>query len=293
MAILFNFLLVLYNPTPVHSTDVSESSVTISELVSKKVKASYVGNIQPINHKTKFVAPLLYHEIGDFSNLPIEEKKDKFIAAVLPAILVAKHRIETERNQVLALSQKEKWTIQDAQFFQQQSEKYGTDKIEVLLDKMMVHPTSIVLAQAIVESGWGTSRFFLKANNLFGVWSFNPDEPRIPAKYRRKDSGLQAYLRKYDDISESIQNYFETIARTNAYKSFVNARTQTDNVSRLLPYLRNYSERKEAYIAQLQSIINHNDLTQYDQYHLDPNYFIINIANAESFLTAANVGSIN
>jgi Bax protein len=151
------------------------------------------------------------------------------------------------------------------------SEAYKTNNGEVLLNRMRVHPNSIIIAQAIIESGWGSSRVFREANNMFGIWSYSANEPRIAAKFKRESETI--YLRKYGDFSESIEDYFKTVGRTNAYREFRRARVDTTDPYKLIKYLTRYSERGEEYVIQLSSMIRFNELTQYDNYVLDPSYF--------------------
>jgi Bax protein len=217
------------------------------------------------------VRPLLYSRIRGIDTLPINLKKDKFIAAILPAILVAKHRIGKKRNRLTNLLKKPNWNEQDSTFFLSLSEAYKTNNGEVLLNRMRVHPNSIIIAQAIIESGWGSSRVFREANNMFGIWSYSANEPRIAAKFKRESETI--YLRKYGDFSESIEDYFKTVGRTNAYREFRRARVDTTDPYKLIKYLTRYSERGEEYVIQLSSMIRFNELTQYDNYVLDPSYF--------------------
>ena len=72
-----------------------------------------------------------------------------------------------------------------------------------LARKLKTPPNSLALAQAAIESGWGTSRVFHQANNIFGVWSVNPNEPRLKANQARKDK--QVYLKKYTTVARTIQ----------------------------------------------------------------------------------------
>ena len=60
------------------------------------------------------------------------------------------------------------------------SEKGTVEKVFSLLEKRVgIIPPSLVVAQAAIESGWGTSRFLLEGNNLFGQWTFNPSQQGI------------------------------------------------------------------------------------------------------------------
>lgn len=213
------------------------------------------------------VKPILYNNIPDLSGLPVTESKQKFFAITLPSVLIARHHISTTRDSIVLLTKKEKWSKEDSTLFLRELQRFKADDINNLLDRMITHPNSITLAQAAVESGWGSSRFFRQANNLFGIWAYNEDEPRIAA------NNNQVYLRKYDDISQSIEDYFVTLGRARPYKEFRQARLKTDDINILLPYLRRYSQRGAAYVHQLKTIIRQNDLTKYDNYQLDPQYF--------------------
>lgn len=240
------------------------------QLKAERVTVSDPKQIFPI--KDSIVPPILYQNFPSMENLTVDESKEKFIGAVLPAILVAKHNIQEDREKILALSQKETWNGEDSAFYERTKERFGASNITGLLRRMRTHPNSIVLAQAAVESGWGQSRFFQEGNNLFGIWSYSANEPRMEASLSRGDQ--EVHLRKYEDISESIRDYFETIGRSRPYRRFREARAKTDNISELLPHLKHYSERGMEYIEQLQTIINQNDFTKYDHYQLDPSYFV-------------------
>ncbi|HCX21662.1 MAG: hypothetical protein CMB80_06180 [Flammeovirgaceae bacterium] len=239
-------------------------------LKTKEVVLESPQQIFPLGDST--ARPILYRNIPSFESLTVDQSKEKFIAAVLPAILVSKYRMEQDRNELKELIKKDEWTQADSSFFKLQVARFNTEDTTKLLSRMLTHPNSIVLAQAAVESGWGSSRFFQQANNLFGIWSYDPNEPRIEASYSRGDDKI--YLRKYDDVSESITDYFETVGRSRAYRHFRSAREKTDNVQQLLPHLKYYSERRGAYVDQLRTIIRQNDLTQYDDYQIDPSFFV-------------------
>lgn len=210
------------------------------------------------------VRPIVYQNLPSFENLTTEEAKEKFIATVLPGILIAKFHLAADQERVKSLTEKKKWNEEDSSFYHSQMVRFKAKDINNLLDRMETHPNSITLSQAAVESGWGSSRFFREANNLFGIWAYSADEPRIAANQNN------VFLRKYDDISQSIEDYFVTLGRARPYRSFREAKSQTDNIDALLPHLKHYSERGMAYVYQLKTIIRQNELTKYDNYQLDP-----------------------
>ena len=134
------------------------------------------------------------------------------------------------------------------------------------MKRLHPHPTSIILAQAAIESGWATSRFCREANNIFGIWSYNSNEKRIKASEGRE--GQDIYLRKYDSLFESVYDYLETISRAGAYEEFREMRLYSSNPYRLIWYLSNYSELRYEYVRSLRNVIEFNDLHLYDNLQL-------------------------
>lgn len=218
------------------------------------------------------VKPMLYTNVFGLEHLPIREAKHKFISAVLPAILVAKHEMQRVRHKIDRLCEKKDWDEQDSTFYREAKRRYKAKNLQDLASRLETLPNSIILAQAAVESGWGQSRFFRKASNLFGVWSYKVGEPRIAAGRTRKNKTI--YVRAYPDMSQSIVDYFEILARSRSYRGLRQARLQTNDPFELLPHLRYYSERRGSYTNQLRKVIMQNDLTRYDHYQIDPQYLV-------------------
>jgi len=216
------------------------------------------------------VRPVLYTNIDGLEELPFHEAKSTFISAILPAILIAKHEIHTTKNKIGKLREKKQWSKSDSLFYADIKRQYKAKNIHDLIERLGTLPNSIVLAQAAIETGWGESRFFVQASNLFGIWSFDATESRIAAGKNRDDKTI--FLRSYDDMSRSISDYFEVIGRHSAYKSLRKTRQHTSNPYLLIPHLKNYSERKTWYTRQLKKVIRQNNLTKYDRYRLDPAY---------------------
>jgi Bax protein len=246
-----------------------DGTITYS-LTTETIRIDSLDQIVPLDGE--LVKPILYTNVSGLSRLPVAQAKKKFIAAVLPAILVARHKIETTRTKIYALSEKQLWSKEDSLFFLDVQARYKAKNITDLLGRIGTLPTSIVLSQAAVESGWGQSRFFLEGNNVFGVWSFNSKEPRMPAKRGRNNKAI--YLRTYPDIAQSVMHYFEILGSANAYKKLREERLVRTDPFDLIPHLRNYSERKISYTHQLKAMILQNELTRYDRYRIDPRYLI-------------------
>ncbi|WP_162845500.1 glucosaminidase domain-containing protein [Labilibaculum antarcticum] len=151
-------------------------------------------------------------------------------------------------------------------------ETYNCDQIPELKIRLKPHAASIVLGQAALESGWGSSRFFKEGNNVFGIWSYNAGEDRIQAFVGRDSTNI--YVRSYSSIEESVNDYFQTIARVNAYKEFRQERLTIEKPLELIPFLNRYSELGEIYTDKLKQLIETNDLTKYDSYVIKNEYFV-------------------
>ena len=240
----------------------------IYSLATETIRVDSLDQIIPL--VDELVKPILYTNVKGLANLPVSTSKKKFIAAVLPAILIAKHQVENTRTRMFLLSEKTNWNADDSLLYTEVRSRYKAKDINDLMDRLGTLPTSIVLSQAAVESGWGQSRFFLEGNNLFGVWSFNADESRMPSLQGRKNKTI--YLRKYPDIAQSVTHYFEILGSANAYKKLRKERLLRTDPFELIPHLINYSERRRSYTHQLKALILQNELTRYDRYRIDPAY---------------------
>ena len=215
------------------------------------------------------VMPVLYQMAPNLSDMDYKERMQKFIDMMLPSVLMAREKIVQQRYKVLevnALVRSGNASAQDSLYLEEMKKMFKTNRVSEVLQRLHPHPVSIVLAQAAIESGWGTSRFFKEANNIFGIWSYNSNENRIRAGGSRGETNV--YLRKYDSLFESIYDYYLTIAKASAYKEFREARLYSDNPYRLIWHLSRYSEKRYEYVRSLRNMIEFNDLHSYDDYIL-------------------------
>lgn len=229
-----------------------------------------------IQIEDSLVIPVLYDSLILNKFVSIPERKKQFINQVLPAILIVKFHMENKSQNVNRIMQKielgDSLKPSEVIFVDSMMLRYRAKSYENLLMRMKPHPTSLVLAQAAVESGWGSSRFALEGNNLFGIWT-SPTDPDV-LKSRHNKIEQTIYVKKYMSIAESIDHYFLTIGRNNAYRQFRNKRYEEANVFQLLETLDRYSERGDDYTRQLKMMIEWNDLQKYDQYIIDPEYIV-------------------
>lgn len=234
-------------------------------VIKKPIKSS--SDIVPI--KDSLVVPYVYTSAVSLKKLPVPDKKAKFFDMMLPAVLVAKTRTSFLLNKVTQISSKQKLLPQDQHFLDSLMAIYDVNNVDMLKSRLTTFPVSIVLAQAAIESAWGTSRFFLEANNPFGLWSFNSKEQRIVASSTR--SGKKVYLRKFNNLEESIEAYLITLA-TGPFKNFRREKLKTQDPFKLTECLIDYSERRQAYVQEVNSVIKGNNLERFDSYIIDPSY---------------------
>ena len=228
-------------------------NITVLDISSPDSVITVTGN---------HVEPIIYTRIPDLQKLDTDERKKKFINIVLPAALLAQKIIKTKREEFKIIKRKKILTPQDSSILDSTLIKFNAKDIDDLISRLHSHPVSIIIAQAATESGWGTSRFCREANNIFGVWSFSKNEPRIAAGKTRDEKVI--FLRKYDSLIGSIIDYLYTIAKSDAYKTFRQKRTISDNPYRLIWFLQNYSEKRLEYVIILRNMLEHNDLSRYD-----------------------------
>jgi len=191
--------------------------------------------------------------------MSIKQKKERFFALLVPAVNKVHNKLLSDYQRVLEDAKLSKETP----YIKELKKLYRVESVEELLVALKPHPKSITLAQAAMESAWGTSRFFTEANNVFGVWSVNKDEPRIAASEKRGGTKT-IWLRKFDTIEESVEKYYKLLATSRAYREFRDLRYSSDDVFALVKKLDRYSEMREKYGEELAKVIRYNKLTKYD-----------------------------
>lgn len=127
--------------------------------------------------------------------------------------------------------------------------------------------SSVVIAQAICESGWGQSKIMMKANAIFGikatsswkgkVYNANTQECYDGVSY----TNITACFRAYDNLQESISDYFDLITKLERYRKATVAETPLECITAIK---NGGYATSPTYINTIMSIINSNNLTKYD-----------------------------
>lgn len=195
----------------------------------------------------------------------IDTKKQVFLRLMLPLILVVNEEIAEDRARLEAMHQgkaarDEGWLSELAQRYQSPS----TD-LAALLRRVDVIPPSLALAQAVEESGWGTSRFVREGNNLFGQvgGDITPEG----------DQGGPA-MASFESLHAAVRAYAQNLNSHRAYEPLRRIRAQLrarggfpDGHS-LAGALTAYSERGHAYVDTIRAVIRHNSLLRFDHARL-------------------------
>ena len=102
-------------------------------------------------------------------------------------------------------------------------------------------PTVLIIAQAIVESNFGTSRFATEGNNLFGirVWSKNGILPL------KQDPSINWRVKTYKTKCQSVKDYINILNNNHHYAEFRIVRSRTKDPMILADTLDNFSTSKE------------------------------------------------
>ena len=239
----------------------------VKNLESSLIKITPKNCDDVVEINTHLVQPIVYTKSVKLDELSIAEKKKTFIDLMIPSILIAKYRLKKEKKYLKELLSKERLSAKDSLWIKKKKYIFKASSAKDLYNKMTLHPTSIIIAQAIIESGWGTSKFFEKANNVFGIWSFNEHEKRMAASKKRGKKTV--YLKKYSSVEQSIFDYFVVLSTKDVYKEFREKRLESQDPFVLIEHLGKYSELGQEYINNLKNTIQKNKLLAYDTYHLD------------------------
>ena len=201
--------------------------------------------------------------------LPVKRQKESFIAMTLPLILAANEEILQRRRAIeRAVSRDDQATLKRwARLYRIEPEGLPLAEIErQLLLRADLVPVSLALAQAAMESGWGTSRFALQGNALFGQWAWQKDAGLKPARA----SNSQAVVRSFPNLFGSVRAYMHNLNTHPRYAAFrarrhlLRGRTQADLGYQLSNFLDGYAEIGEIYVAKLKTLIRLNEFGQYE-----------------------------
>ncbi len=207
--------------------------------------------------------------LGDTS-----KKRELFIKIVLPLILDENEKIKEDRKKLFKIISKNFNTAGERVWLKRRFKEYKIDDQDLakLKMRMDIVPVSIAIAQAANESGWGTSRFALEGNALFGQWTWS----KKGISPKNKDPNQTHKILQFQILKASVRAYKNNLNTHNAYQEFREARAKlrqnNDPIDGLLlaKHLKNYASIGEKYVEILEDIIEKNSLTDFDKANLLP-----------------------
>ena len=245
----------------------AETTLNLFEDLGYDLKAVRAGQkVKPI-YLTKLPKDL--KALGD-----TKKKRELFIKIVLPLILDENEKITEDRKKLFKILGKNFNTVGERVWLKRRFKEYKIDDQDLakLKMRMDIVPVSIALAQAANESGWGTSRFALEGNALFGQWTWS----KKGISPKNKDPNQSHKILQFQILKASVRAYKNNLNTHNAYQEFretrAKLRQQGDLINGLLltQYLKRYAADGEKYVAILDDIIKRNSLTDFDKAILLP-----------------------
>lgn len=207
---------------------------------------------------------------------PVSDRKAVFIRAMLPLILRANEKILAERARLFALANLpgEEIGPADRAWLARIARRYRARATvpALLLRHVDIVPPSLALAQGAEESGWGTSRFALEGNSLYGQRVYRGRGGIVP---RGREEGENHRIRSFERLSDAVAAYMHNLNSHPAYAEFRNVRAgmrsegEPPDGHALAGALLRYSERGADYVEGLRTIMRTNRLSGYDGVRFD------------------------
>ena len=239
----------------------SETTINLFEDLGYDLKGIRAGGkVKPI-YLTK-----LPKDIKTLGNT--KQKRELFIQIILPLILDENLKITEDRKKLFKILSKNFNTVGERVWLKRRFNEYKIDDGDLakLKMRMDIVPVSIAIAQAANESGWGTSRFALEGNALFGQWTWS----KKGISPKNKDPNQSHKVLQFQVLKASVKAYKNNLNTHNAYKNFREARAKLRQENKeiigteLTKYLKRYASIGEKYVVILDDIIRKNSLTDFD-----------------------------
>ena len=185
----------------------------------------------------------------------VKKRKNLFIQIILPLILEENNIIKWERKKLFSMLNRSNNTNAEKKWLNNKFKQYGVvnKDLSTLKIRMDVIPVSLAIAQAAKETGWGTSRFALEGNALFGQWTWTGEGMKPAAA----SSETKHKVMKFKILKSSIRAYQRNLNTHSGYKEFRTTRAELrDNNQKLdslilANYLDKYAETGNEYIKIL------------------------------------------
>ncbi len=260
--------------------EISTTSVRLNASTIKQLFKDTNYNLKDVR-KNKLVKPvnleLLPNEMKMIEST--KEKKNLFIQIILPLILEENNQIKLDRKKLFAILNRNNNSESEKKWLNMKFKQYGIKNKDLLSLKIRMDeiPVSLAIAQAAKETGWGTSRFALEGNALFGQWTFSDDG----IKPLGQDSNSNHKVMKFNILQASVRAYFRNLNTHRSYREFRKFRAAArDNDEKLnslflADFLDKYAATGDEYTKVIKIIIQQNSLKDFDDSKLLPSSKLI------------------
>ena len=213
-------------------------------------------------------------KMPDFRPLETQQRKADFFGFLTPIVASVNAHIAREKVRLQSLARglrdgaqlswsDRRWIHELGKAYKVSIGEKGvtSSTVATLLLRVDVVPEPLVLVQAAKESGWGTSRFAVQGNNLFGQRCYMPG-CGIPPK--GAESGVRFGLAHFDSVRDSVVSYIRNLNTHPQYRSFRELRKSLRDANEpldpliLAGQLGDYSERGGQYVAEIKTLIRQN-----------------------------------
>lgn len=210
-----------------------------------------------INLNVTVLGEIVWEVPNKFVGMNEQKRKTEFVEWLLPIIERQNNIVEQQRNILLQIKKRQELgialSLETEEFLAKMQLLYGGNSLEEILQRVNTIPVALVIAQASLESGWGSSRFAQQGNNLFGIRTYNKKDMGIKPKDNLK---ANFKVKAYRTVDDSVADYLLLLNSHYAYndlrivRAFMTIFNRND-VHVLADTLFNYSELGSEYIKMV------------------------------------------
>ena len=262
-----------------HSIEFTDEKINNNDFVLEWSKKT----LTQVNKKGTVSREFFNHIPKKMNEINTVDKKNIFISILLPIALRGNELVLEEREFIkdaissnnLSLIEyfSKRYKIKD--YKKINFAKLSVKQVEEIKSKLLIKvnkiPISMILAQAIIESGWGSSRFAKEGNALFGEWTW---QKGIGIKPQEKLDANYA-VKNFSNISASLNSYILNLNRHEAYNEMRNYRNKKyrngDPITgyEAANFLSRYAEIGYQYVTKVKDMIKFNKLERFENLVLE------------------------
>ena len=264
--------------------DINKNYLSSDQLKNKNIVLEWsqliLNNIKNDIPIARMYFPYIPRNINQYET---HKKKSIFIAILLPIALKGNELVLEERKLMkIAFSSNNIYQIElyskkyrvknfkKMKFSKLNRLELNNIKLE-LLTKINEIPISMILAQAIIESGWGSSRFAQQGNALFGEWTWKNNDGIKP----QKNLDANHSVKNFESLSDSVNSYILNLNTHPAYKELRKYREKQFKIGKpvtgynMANFLEKYAEIGFQYVIKVKDMIEKNRLNKFENSKLE------------------------